>query len=500
MNAGGRAIAVFLALRRSTNSWKLTYALPLAVLFALSLPHLAQGDWRGDTGWYAALGLHGWRSGELLSLHAGSQPYFNKPPLALWIHGLFLHAGGVDVGIARLPTVLAAGLSVLATTGIASRLAGRSAGACAGVVLATSIEFFRRTREISLDIWQLAFLMLACWVVVAAVTSGRFWRVALAGIPIGLALLTKPIMGLAAVPMLAVWMLWAAHCDERWRSMRWLGVGVLIAAAVAMPWHLWMWRTHGTEFTAQYFGAEVGKRALGESVGGQKGQAWWFYVQQVVAAYWPWLLAATGAVVALARGRGDFRARGAMKFGIVWFVCWLVLLTAFPDRRDRYAVPMYPGLALMAGVWISSLSPAWVRLGWRGVRRWGLPVAAVGGVVFALIPINVQAGPDRQWREFGAWMSERRTRDGAWPTLYDGSFSGAPAARVFLLSGSWPIATVNRRGEAIAAPKAGDLVAYHRRGGSQPGDGERVEFSSGDLAVTRVEGAWSPRRVADPGE
>src|SRR5688572_13045611 len=74
------------------------YALPSLVLLCLTLPHLEQGDFRRDTGRYAAVGHYMWSSGDLLVPHLNPQtPYFNKPPLALLIHGLFLKTFGVDV-------------------------------------------------------------------------------------------------------------------------------------------------------------------------------------------------------------------------------------------------------------------------------------------------------------------------------------------------------------------------------------------------------------------
>ena len=102
------------------------YVVPAAILLAITLPHLGQGDFRTDTGWYSAISLssvrhwgdaHGIR--DLLTLQAEpGKPFFNKPPLALWIHGVVLHMFGVSLEAARLPTVLAACLCVVLTVAI----------------------------------------------------------------------------------------------------------------------------------------------------------------------------------------------------------------------------------------------------------------------------------------------------------------------------------------------------------------------------------------------
>lgn len=469
---------------------RLDAAAGLVLLLAITLPHLGQGDWRGDTGWYAALGLDAWRRGEPLMLSSGEGlPYFNKPPLALWIHGLVLHAAGPDLAAARLPSLLAAALVIIGSCGVVRELGGRRAAWWCGVLLAPTIEFFRRCREISLDLWQAAFMMLGCWLVARAARAERPAWMVLAGLPVGLALLTKPFMGLAACALWGVWAVLAGRA--RW--LGWVALSACVAGLVALPWHAFMVLRFGDAFTDRYVGGEVAARAAGEAVGGQTGQPWWFYLARLATGGWPVMLGVLAAAVLAARGRLS-GVRAAI-FGLVWTLGWLLLLTIFPDRRDRYALPIWPGLAVIAGVGLAALPWSSAIIAQRALRRWLIPVAAVGGVVFAMLPVRVQRPPDPQWTEFHAWH-----RAEGWPTLFDGSFGGAPAARVFLASGAWPVPTLGHGSTPLASPPPGALVAYHRRGGRGPGPDETELFRSGDLVVTRVGGAWRPVDTPDPGE
>ena len=156
--------------------------LPLVVLLAVTLPKLNQGDWRGDTGWYTALGLDAARSGRWTLSAGEGEPYFNKPPLVFWIVGRVLDWFGVDLLVARLTSVLAAAIGVVATAVIARELGTRRLGAMAGVILALTYEYFRRTREISLDMWHSAFLLLAAWAVVKGAAAGSTSQVTLSQI------------------------------------------------------------------------------------------------------------------------------------------------------------------------------------------------------------------------------------------------------------------------------------------------------------------------------
>src|SRR5262245_36161569 len=118
--------------------------LPCLLLLCVTLPHLGQGDFRKDTGRYAAVGLYMWSGGDFLAPHLSpDQPYFNKPPLALWIHGLVLKIFGISVEAARVPSVAAA-LGVVALSVLTvRRLASRPEALVSGLVLALTYEFFR---------------------------------------------------------------------------------------------------------------------------------------------------------------------------------------------------------------------------------------------------------------------------------------------------------------------------------------------------------------------
>lgn len=480
------------------------------VFLSLTLPHIGDGDWmRGDSAWYAAIGVQGWRTGRLWTLfEAPGRPYFNKPPLGLWIEGMWLWLTGVGAWQARVVTVAAGAICVACVSAIARRLGGRHAGLVGGILLAVNVEFFRRTREISLDMWNAAFMLIAAWALVGVVarardgTSGGAWRVVVGGVAIGAALMTKPIVGLLAPAIIGAWAVvewWRASRSGDGRTARAAARGLaavlvatVIGTAIAAPWHVSMVRTHGDLFVSQYFGREIVDRAAGGLVGGQRQtQPAWFYLANVGSAWSVWIVAGlliVGLGGKLSRG---WNVRVLWRFGLAWAVLWLVAISAFADRRDRYAIAVHAGLALVGAAVLGGRSRRVSR-----VMAW-VPAAAGGGaLVFALIPVSVQRGVNPQWPELFAWL-----KSGAVTEVWDGSFSGAPGARVYLEMGAWPRQTRDGRGEVVAEPGEGAVVLYHRRGGWGPGEGEVVEWSRGDLTATRKGvGPWRPVEVVDPGE
>lgn len=466
--------------------------LPLVALLAVTLPHLADGDWmRSDSGWYAAIGVQAWRTGELLTLGAEpGVPYFNKPPLVFWIIGLPMHLLGPNAWTARLGTIAAAGICVLLTVSIARTGLSRRGALWAGLSLSLTYEFFRRTREISLDMWQAAFLLIALRVLLGAITADHRRRavaaMAITGVPIGLALLCKPLVGLAALPMFAIMLLLCRKC----RLIPWLLLTLASALLVAAPWHLAMQAIHGEAFVGQYFGTEIADRASGGSVVNEGGVGrWWFYIEKVLAGYWPWLIpiaCCIGATIRRRRIGGDARL---LICAAIWTVAWLVLLSIFPDRRDRYALVLYPTLAIPVGAWLACRSRPAIRSLLKGVERhgiWAMPMAAC---ILAILPIRVQSPPDPQWTELFAYLESEGN-----PDVWQGAMIGHRGSRIYLETGKWPATTRNREGDIIVSPPGGALIIYHDHDGLKPGPGEHVVFRARMLTLTRLAqgAAWTP--------
>ncbi len=485
---------------RAARAWcrARVWLVPVVLLLCVTLPHLGQGDWmRTDGAWYGAIAVQGWRSGELWTLHAEpGTAYFNKPPLALWIHGLVLAVFGVGPWQARLPSVLAAGLCVVSAVGLCRARSGeggwgltRHGAASVGVVLALTIEFFRRTREISLDLWQAAFLMLAAWAVARGLASQRGRWVVLAGAAVGLALLCKPFMAMAGLGLLTVWVVWEGGWQGCWKRGLWCLGSLAAAIAVAAPWHVGMMIEHGDAFTAQYFGAEVGARASGEFTANSAwAKPWWFYFEQIATSYWPWLVAVVLACVSWARGQRLSRSGAIERWALVWVVGWLVVLTVFPDRRDRYALPVWPGLAVFGGMWIARWPWGWLRSVQRWLLCWGWAVVAAGAVVFSLLPVQVQRPVNPQWPEAIAWLEAERPEE-----LWVAGRQTGRMARLYLELGEWPRATHDRWNQPTSSPTVGAVILYHTPDGVVPGANEREVFRSGNLLMMRLEAEpWKP--------
>lgn len=441
------------------------YGLPLVLLAAVTVPHLGQGDFRTDTARYAAVGVQAWREPGLfpaLRLQPGV-PYFNKPPLVFWIHGGVLHGFGPGVAAARAPSILAAAGVVLLVVALARRWWGSGVALLSGCVLALTYEFFRRTREISLDLWQLTFMMAGVALYgKAAALRRRRWALA-AGLAFGLALLCKPFMALLAV-------LLVIPVCRRVGMVAALLAGVVLAAA---PWHAAMVLAHGDAFMAHYLGREVVSRVQGAI----HTEPWWYYAAEMGRSYWPWWPALAAGIWLAFRDRVTERRRRAWAGVLAWVGVWAVALSCFPDKRPRYALPLYPGMAMLAGYGLA-------RLPWRGGRRWyrrGLPLTAAVVVVLAtlvaVLPVRVQAPPDRDLTALMKWCAERPG-----VTFHSAALSTNDEGYFYLKQGRWPL-RLPQDGRGSLPP--GALLIYTDGFKPKPGRREVEVFRSGPYRVTR---------------
>ncbi len=458
------------ALRRWWR-WRV-YILPALLVVALTLPSLPGGDYRVDTGRYAATALHAYQEGTFWTLERAGALNFAKPPLVFWIHGLLLIVTGPALWAVRLPVMLAAVGAVCVTVDATRRVAGTRAGLLSGIVLATTIEFFRHTRQMSLDIWQTLFLMIAAWCVLVGWKWDRIGLVVLSGVGIGLALMTKPFHVAIAIPIFAGWLMWM----QRPRLAMGMVGATGVALAVAGPWHLSMWIQHGDAFVDQYILHQSLERAIGQAE--FEWFPWWWYARPLLQNYWPWLIAFAGAVVMWIRGRCNERDRAAIRMGLLWVGVWLVVMSAFADKRARYIILLYPFMAMVCGVWLARVMPAKMARTGRVRMDLAIVIATIVGIALPIAGVRLHRAPDGDEDGLVAFLQEKQGEE-VWGMKLDTGRGGV----VYLKTKIWPI----HPKEGGPTPGAGALLIYDTRLGAPASDGGEIMYRDEVYVVVRGE-------------
>lgn len=411
---------------------RLYWLIPLFWLLAFTGPHLDQGDFRTDSGYYAAIGLQMWDTGLLHYYTQPDVPYFNKPPVGFWIHGGFLKVFGVDLVVARIPSILAASGTLLLLFFLIYRLSANILFASASsFVLALTYEFFRRTREISLDHWQL-FFMLAGIVLLLLyfINQEKGWlKPILGGVLLGLSLATKPMLGIIGFAVLGLWLITTRQLD--WDSFFKMLATFALMMAFTVAWHLFMYLEFGDAFVQQYFGSEI----VGRSMGRVQNFGLWYYPGIWLSTYWPWLpfLLFGGWQLLKTWGSLPKNQQALFIFLFIWLAVWITVLFVLPDKRPRYAMMVYPAFAVISAYGL--IQWRWLMDLFEKRMLIGAALPLILFITVSFLDIKVQSPPDERWANLFAWIDKQQIAIG---NVEEKGLSIEQTARFYLYFRGWP--------------------------------------------------------------
>jgi 4-amino-4-deoxy-L-arabinose transferase-like glycosyltransferase len=500
----------------------LLYVVPIALAGPLLDP---------DEGLHAAIALEMVERGDWVVPRFLGQPFLDKPVLFFWAQAASLAVLGETEAAVRLPGHLFGLLGAVAT----GLLAGLFLGV-RGAVIAAAIY---ATLGLPLALNQAAVhdVALVPWTTMALAALLVAWRsaaraalawCAVAGLALGLSVLTKGLVGVALVglPMAVLVVL-----DRRLPARLAAGavLALAVAAAVALPWYLAMERAHPGYL--HYFLVE--RHVLGYTTATQihGHRAWWYYLPIIIGGSLPWLPFAVAAIKVWVRrgpsgtGKWDPSAE-ASRVGCTWLVSGLAFLSLAGSKLVTYVLPLFPAVAVLAAVpWVRDAAggpAARLDLRSRHAFRWH----AAGGALLcpALVAVAVArfgvlpgaAGLAAALMVAGGWVGLAALADRL-PArhLLQGSVLGVAAVlMVALLALLPPVARtltardladwVNRQGVLpeqiwVVGERAGSFVFYLRpplRALLAPGRVETVSFGQ----ALALRGASSETVIAYPEE
>lgn len=393
--------------KRTLELWQM-WSGPM-ILIGLTLPGIHQGDFRTDSHVYTALIQQMLDGGSWIKLELGDAPYANKPPLAFWFAAPFVWILGPTLIAVRLATLVWGILGLLGTFALIREVATRRLAATTTIVLALTYEYFRYTRTLSLDLPLAVCLVWGTLCLVQCLNAQRKSWIPLAlgaGAWLGAGLMVKPGVALAAGLITAIW--WMIESRLR-RSRASAGLvrvasACLVAVLVAAPWHIATLTGESSQASTYVIDQSLG-RGLGTTF---IRDPWWTYLHELTKTYWPWLgVVVLGALawIRIARMHGSHHGdRGAaVRLSLVTIVFWLVVLSAFADKRARYLVPIYPFLSVL----VAEVMIAWTAAGTRRAGRAVMLAAPIIAVALGSLGLLASAfGLIRAHAPAAAWRGE----------------------------------------------------------------------------------------------
>ena len=356
-------------------------------------------------------------AGDLVVPTFGGRDRYDKPILIYWCVIASYRLLGVSAGSARLPSNLAAALTVGLIAWWARRRWGPGAGLVAGALLAVTPTFHLQARACTADQVMLlpttaAMLAMATlwrgsartaprlvlWVALAlaVLAKGPVAPMVLVSSGLGLWALGRQwprwqLLAVASVLVLGLWVgpwvlvvigAWAVaelpRRPELRRLLRATGWwwGAPLSLLLVLPWSVAAWRATDGAFFAEAVGRHVVERSLTalESHGGFPG----FYAVTAVAVAFPLLAFALAAV--RERWRSVIETADG-RFLLAWLLAPMVVLELLGTKLVHYWLPSYPAAALLVAGW-------WAAGDARRRTAWW-PLLGCGALILALVPLVV---------------------------------------------------------------------------------------------------------------
>lgn len=416
---------------------------------------------RTDEGRYAEIPREMVTSGDWVTPRLNGLKYFEKPPLQYWATATAYTLFGEHHWTSRLWTSLTGFAGLLLVWFAGSRLFGREAGRYAALLLGSSMFYVLMGHFNSLDMGVTFFISLGIIALLLAqhqytnAHTRRNWMW-LAWIALGLAVLSKGLMGLV-LPGAALVIYSLLQRDFAiWKRMHW-GSGLLLLLLITAPWFYLVMKAN-PEFFHKFFIYEHYTRFTTTEHG--RYQPWHYFIHILLLGFLPWTIVMLDT---LARSWKNSTAAdktfNPQRFLLVWAVFIYVFFSMSGSKLPSYLLPVFPALALLMGKQIAEMNER--RLFWLVAPV--LPLAMLG---LALAPFTQKLGGTPQrvqlLGDYAAWLTVAALVFllGVTAAIFLLRHNRKPAAVLILALGSLLAAQIGSSGyNTIAAERSAYLLA-----------------------------------------
>ncbi len=319
---------------------------PVALFyFLLNLGSTTLIDW--DEAIYAKVARNIVESGDWLTLHWQdmSEFWFEKPPLYMWLTALVFKITNFNSFGARIVSTLFGISGVVLIYKFGEKLYNKLTGIFAALILISTAHYLYYSRNGMLDVTVTFFIVGTIYFMYWALKAKKnaLWLAVLAGIFLGLGVMTKSIIGLIPVPVIGIYYLYLIFSQKQKISFVIFLPFIFASLLVALPWHVYSYMTHGQDFVDEYLIDHIIGRGL-SGLGHEKPLWWFLEVIKVSFRIWvaPFVLGLASLFFIDKKNRNEYFLLILSTFFV------LVFFSVSKDKLQWYVIPIYPFMALIA--------------------------------------------------------------------------------------------------------------------------------------------------------
>lgn len=324
--------------------WLKKYKTLIIVLFISSIIFVGLGNSSlldYDEGIYAQVAREVLQTNDWLTLSFGREPWFEKPPLHIWITAFLFKLFSVNEFWARAASAFSGILVTVLTYILGSHIFGRRVGFLSIVPLLSGYEFLRQARNGTTDILLTLFIIMTLIAYIKHPQNGRFYWY-FVWVSFALGFMVKFWAALIVILAIGINIILERKLKETIGSKHfWLAI--LVALAIILPWHIIMYDMHGKAFIDRYILYDLLARSVG-SLEGNDGTTR-YYFDRILYDYSPWFLFLPIALANEAKRILVARDRSSVLLifvGCIFGIYSLIVNT----KIFHYLTPIYPILAL----------------------------------------------------------------------------------------------------------------------------------------------------------
>ena len=358
----------------------------------------ASSLWDSNEAFYAETPREMIESQDYINPTFNFRPRLNKPPLSYWLVVPFYKALGVSEIAERLPIVFGAMIMIATAYALGRLVFSVEAGLLAAIGLAVAPRFLMFSRRIMIDVYLAMFMTLALLMFILAERRPdrrRLFLILMYAF-IGLGVITKgPIA--VALPATALVIYLAVYRQFNKLRELMLPMGLVIVAAIVLPWYLAIFYQHGWTHIETFILGDNLSRYTEQLWGPRRG--FFFYIPVMIGDLFPWSLFLIPCLVFAARrvwaqkSQPASHPRPAVLLAI-WITVIVVFFSLSRSKEDLYILPIHPASAALVGGALASFIGS-AQPGQKSLVRWttltvAALIAAAGAVILYVFGTGIQ--------------------------------------------------------------------------------------------------------------
>lgn len=277
-----------------------------------------------------------------LTLHWNYLPWFEKPPLLMWITALFFQCFGVSEFWARAASAFSGVGLIFIVFFVGKRIYNRNIGFIASLILLFSFAFINRARMGTTDTMLCFLIFVGVYGYLRLTTKDQKWWY-LIWMSFALAFMLKSWAIIIMLPIFALTLFFDNRVYDTLHSKHfWLGI--LFACLLVFPWHIIMIAKYGQEFIKDYFLYHAVMRTI-KAIDMHRGGTF-FYISALKRDFSPWIYLAPFAIALSIKENITGQARSRILLLLIVLVMGFYSIIV-KTKVAWYIHPVYPALAIL---------------------------------------------------------------------------------------------------------------------------------------------------------